>query len=155
MIDLVKKMLGIQPGGNINDEKTGPHPIHVATCALLLEIAHIDGKFTEDERHRIVSAFHEEYGLDHSEIEAIMDAAKSEVKRSIDLWQFTSIINQNYPLEEKIRIIEMIWKVIYTDGKLDKYEDYLVHNLADLLRLDHSELIKAKLKAKQRITGCN
>lgn len=150
MIDLMKKMLGIQPEGNRPvDEKPPQHRLHIATCALLMEIAHIDGTFSEDESRRIVSALKDGYGLEDSEIEEIMHTADQEVKKSIDLWRFTSLINQNYSADEKIRIVEMIWKVIYADGSLDKYEDYLAHNLADLLYLDHSQLIEAKLKAKK------
>ena len=40
----------------------------------------------------------------------------------------------------------MVWEIIYTDGILDKHEDYLVHKLANLLRLSHEQLIEAKLK---------
>jgi uncharacterized tellurite resistance protein B-like protein len=47
----------------------------------------------------------------------------------------------------------MIWKVVFSDGRLDKYEDYLVHNLADLLRLDHSQLIDAKLRIRKALRG--
>jgi uncharacterized tellurite resistance protein B-like protein len=43
-------------------------------------------------------------------------------------------------------VIETVWRVVYSDGILDKHEDYLVHKLADLLHLKHSELIDAKLK---------
>jgi hypothetical protein len=56
------------------------------------------------------------------------------------------VINQNFSREEKIKIIEAAWKIIYADHKLDKYEDHYVHVLADLLRLRHDELIEAKLK---------
>jgi uncharacterized tellurite resistance protein B-like protein len=150
MIDLMKKILGIQSeGNNAADEKPHRHKLHIATCALLLEIAHIDGTFTEAESQRIVSALKDAYGLSDSEIADIMHTADHEVKKSIDLWRFTSLINQHYSSEEKVRIVEMIWKVIYADGSLDKYEDYLVHNLADLLYLDHSKLIEAKLKVKK------
>jgi uncharacterized tellurite resistance protein B-like protein len=72
----------------------------------------------------------------------------SEEKRedSVDLWNFTNVINQTFSREEKIKIIEAAWKIIYADDKLDKYEDHYVHVLADLLRLRHDELIDAKLK---------
>ncbi len=150
MIHRVKKLLGIYPADNgKTDEQTHRHRLHVATCALLLEIAHIDGTFTEDEKKRIVSAMRSEYGLSDSELASVMHAADREVKKSIDLWQFTSLINRHFSPEEKLRIIEMVWKVIYADGNLDMYEDYLAHNLAELLYLDHSQLIDAKLKAKK------
>lgn len=154
MIDLMKRLLGVQEQGKTpNDEKTRHRRALVATIALLFEMAHIDGEFSEDERQRIVSILKSDYGLRASEIEAIMKAAEKEVEESIDLWQFTSLINQYYSEDEKVRIIETVWRVIFTDGRLDKHEDYLVHNLADLLRLDHSQLIDAKLKAKEIIEG--
>jgi uncharacterized tellurite resistance protein B-like protein len=77
-----------------------------------------------------------------------MESARAQMKKSVDLWQFTSTINRHFSMEEKERVIEMIWSVIFADGHLDKYEDYLVHTLSDLLRLDHSSLIEAKLRAR-------
>jgi uncharacterized tellurite resistance protein B-like protein len=149
MIGLVKKMLGISDRGGIpSGEGAGAHRALVATTALLLEIAHIDGKFTDEEKERIVTLLTREYGLQASEVEAIMESARAQMKKSVDLWQFTSAINKHFSVEEKERVIEMIWSVVYADGKLDKYEDYLVHTLSDLLRLDHSQLIDAKLRAR-------
>jgi uncharacterized tellurite resistance protein B-like protein len=75
-----------------------------------------------------------------------MQAAEDELEKSIDLWQFAKRINENYSTEEKIKIIETVWHLIYTDGVLDQHEDYLVHKLAKLLRLTHEQLIDAKLK---------
>ncbi len=77
---------------------------------------------------------------------ALIESANKELEKSIDLWQFTNLINQNYSKEEKLQIIETVWKIVYTDGRLDKHEDYLIHKLAKLLRLSHKELIDAKLK---------
>ncbi|HQG33089.1 MAG TPA: TerB family tellurite resistance protein [Deltaproteobacteria bacterium] len=154
MIDLIKRLLGVQDqGGAAGDEKSRHRSALVAACALLLEMAHIDGEFSEDERQLIVSILRNDYGLGPSEIDSVIEAAGQEVRESIDLWQFASIINQYYSEEEKVRIIEMIWKVVFSDGRLDKYEDYLVHNLADLLRLDHSQLIDAKLRIRKALRG--
>ena len=75
-----------------------------------------------------------------------MKSSQKELDGSIDLWQFTNLVNENYSRYEKINIVEMIWKIVYADGKLDKHEDYLVHKLGKLLRLSHKELINAKLK---------
>jgi uncharacterized tellurite resistance protein B-like protein len=156
MIGLVKKMLGISaPGEGTADEGSAEHRALVATAALLLEIAHIDGSFTDDEKGRILAILTREYGLEASEAEAIMESARAQMKKSVDLWQFTSTINRHFSMEEKEKVIEMIWSVIFADGKLDKYEDYLVHTLSDLLRLDHSSLIEAKLKARRVAVAAN
>ena len=78
----------------------------------------------------------------------MFEASKEELNNSVDLWQFTNLINKNYTSKEKIRIIETIWRIAYTDGLLDKHEDYLARKLVSLLRLTHKQLIDAKLKVK-------
>ena len=120
--------------------------IRIATCALLLELSHIDGKFSERERGLIVDILQEKYGLDPDKTASLMDAARAELEDSIDLWQFTNLINQNYSIEEKIGVIEMVWRIAYSDHVLDKHEDYLLHKLANLLHLSHDKLIDAKMK---------
>ncbi len=77
------------------------------------------------------------------EIKEISDKRRED---SIDLWQFANTIKENYSPEQKQKVIEMIWNVIYADGHLDQYEDYLAHKLAKLLGLNHKQLIDAKVK---------
>jgi len=131
-----------------NDSKT--HDVNIATCALLLEIAQIDGEFSDEERENIVEILKKEFQLSPEYIEEITQIADQELKESHDLWKFTNLINNYYDHKEKIKIIEIVWKVIYSDGNLDKHEDYLVHKLSRLLNMRHSELINAKLKAIYR-----
>jgi len=69
-------------------------------------------------------------------------------EESADLWEFTNLINRHYSTEEKKQVLEAAWQVIFADRTLDKYEDHLVHKLAKLLRLKHSDLIEAKMKVK-------
>ncbi|MFC1579373.1 TerB family tellurite resistance protein [Thermodesulfobacteriota bacterium] len=128
------------------------HDPAVAMCALFLEMANIDGKFSDSEKESILSMMRSEYGLSDEIIKELMAAANEELEKSIDLWQFTNLINQNYSPEEKSRIIEMFWKVAYADGRLDSHEDYLIHKLGKLLRLSHKQLIDAKLKIKNQTT---
>ena len=147
MIDLLKKLFikttkGASAGRNV---QTSPD-VRLATCALLLEMAHIDGKFSDLEKESIVELLRNNYQLSAEHAAALMQAAEDELEESIDLWQFAKLINENYSTEEKIKVIETVWQVVYTDGILDKHEDYLVHKLANLLRLSHKQLIDAKLK---------
>jgi uncharacterized tellurite resistance protein B-like protein len=122
------------------------HDVRIASCALLLEMANIDGEFSKEEKESIVEVLKNNYQLSARHAAALMEAAEDELGKSIDLWQFAKLINENYTTEEKVKVIETVWQVIYTDGILDKHEDYLVHKLAKLLRLSHKQLIDAKLK---------
>jgi uncharacterized tellurite resistance protein B-like protein len=122
--------------------------IQVATCALLLEVANSDDEFSDIERDNIVQILEKDFELSDEYAKELMELSDKEREESIDLWQFTNLVNEHYSIEEKIKIIEMVWKVIYADGKLDKYEDHLAHKLSNLLKLTHKQLIDAKLKVR-------
>jgi len=132
-------------------EQQDPRDIQLATCAILLEMAHIDGEFDEKEARAITQILIREFQLSENEVQQLMEKANAQLKKSIDLWHFTHQINEEYNREEKIHIMEMIWKVVYTDGTLDKHEDYLVHKLSNLLNLPNLDLIQAKLRVLERI----
>ena len=147
MIDDVKRFFGkataeVSKGANQNTA----HDIRVATCALLVEIARIDEKFTDAEMEAILSILKEKYGLSPDHADAHIAEAEKELEKSVDLWQFAKLINDNYSNEEKIEIIETLWRIVYVDGKMDEYEHYLMSKLKNLLRLSHDQLIGAKLK---------
>jgi uncharacterized tellurite resistance protein B-like protein len=147
MIDLVRRFFEKGQGtGSADQGTTESHDVRVAVCALFLEMANIDGKFSASEQDYVISLLKREYGLSDQHVVDLMEASQKGLKDSIDLWQFTNLINQNYSRDEKIQIIEMVWQIVYADGRLDKHEDYLVHKLAKLLRLTDKDLIDAKLK---------
>ncbi len=122
--------------------------IQIATCVLLLEMANTDDDFALSEETTIREILEEEMGIARENIDEIMEIARQDREDKVDLFEYTSLINKTFSLEEKQVLIEYIWRVIYADGVLDKYEDYLVHKLAQVLHIDHGDLIKAKLKMK-------
>ena len=145
MIDMVKRFFSKLGEGDAG-QGAGTHDLRVAACALFLEMAKMDGAFSDTETKQIIHLLKEHYDLSDEHAAALMETSREQLKESIDLWQFTNLINENYTLEEKLEIIEMIWQVAYADGKLEAHEDYLAHKLAKLLRLNHKQLIDAKMK---------
>ncbi len=125
--------------------------IQIATCVLLIEVAKSDDEFSSLEKRTIKAILKREFRMSEEIIEELMEIARRKREESIDLWEFTHLINKNYSREDKIRVIENAWKVIYADEKLDKYEDHLIHKLARLLGLSHSELIERKLKVLEQV----
>jgi uncharacterized tellurite resistance protein B-like protein len=146
MIDLVKTFFGMR--GIDKPESDPGHDMRIATCALLMEMAEIDGEFTAREREEILTLLKTNYGLSDEHATALMEAAAAELKDSIDLWRFAKLINRNYSVEEKMKVIETIWQLVYSDERLDKHEDYLMHKMAQLLRLSHRQLMDAKMNVK-------
>jgi len=134
-------------------KRTQDRDIHVAVCALFLEMAYIDGEFNDSEQEEVIGLLKKHHHLNDEDVTELVEAATQELAGSIDLWQFTNLINQTYSRQEKIQIIQTVWQMVYADEKLDKHEDYLMHKLARLLRLTHKELIDTKLKVQTHRAG--
>ncbi len=147
MIDIVKRFFNkaAETGSGAEDRNTG-HDKIVAVCSLFLEMAQIDETFSSDEMEAVLAILKGKYGLSQENADALIAEAEKELIESIDDWQFAKQINENYSTEEKIEIIESLWQIIFVDQKMDKYENYLIHKLSNLLRLSHDQLIDAKLK---------
>jgi uncharacterized tellurite resistance protein B-like protein len=149
MLDMVKRFFSKTKANNSNSEKQNTvHDLCVATCALFVEMARIDGTFTPAELETLLSILKEKYGLTGEHADALIEEADKEREQSVDLWQFARLINENYSTEEKIEIVETLWQIVYVDGKMDQYEHYLMNKLKNLLRLSHNQLIDAKIKVK-------
>jgi uncharacterized tellurite resistance protein B-like protein len=150
MLDIVKRFFSnstTQVSNNANH--ITEHDLRVATCALFVEMARIDETFTQEEMDTILTILKEKYGLSQEYADALVADADKELAESVDLWQFARLINENYTIDEKIKIIEILWQMVYVDGKMDRYEHYLMNKLKNLLRLSHDQLIDAKLKVLQ------
>lgn len=147
MIDVLKRFFGKVTEGSFQEShRKTDHDVLVAVCALFVEMARIDETFSPMEMETILSILKEKYGLSSEHAEALMAEAQKELDDSVDLWQFSHLINENYSEEEKIEILETLWRIVFIDGKMDRYEHYLMKKLKNLLRLSHDQLIDAKLK---------
>jgi uncharacterized tellurite resistance protein B-like protein len=131
------------------DERESKRRIQIATAVVLLEVAYADEEFSDAERVQVVTILKEQFSLDDESVNELLLISEEKLKHSIDIWHFTEIINENYSDDEKYLVIETVWRVIYADGRLDKYEDYIVHKLARVLHIPHSRMIEAKMKFVQ------
>jgi len=124
--------------------------VSIACCALLLEMAHADSQFSQSERDKIISILQSNFHMTKNDANELLNLSELEREESLDLWQFTNLINQTYSHEEKVKVAETLWQVIYTDGKVDKHEEYLMRKLTFLLEIDHEDMIAAKFRARDK-----
>lgn len=148
MLNRIKTLLASGPAA---DPEAEHERIHVATCVLLLEMAHTDGEFHAMEGTLIQDLLRHKFDLSEQATAELMEYARQEREVSLDLYQFARQINENFTPDEKLEMMEVLWRIIYADGVLDKYEDYLVRQLATLLRLSHRQMIDAKVKVLDEI----
>jgi uncharacterized tellurite resistance protein B-like protein len=118
----------------------GPDAISIAACALLLEIAHADASFGEEERERIARHAREDLGVGEAEIREVMRLAEEARRESVDLYQFTKLVTEGFSREQRLRLIEAIWGVVYSDGVLSAVEGQLARRIAELLGFQHPEV---------------
>jgi uncharacterized tellurite resistance protein B-like protein len=122
----------------------------VATCALLLAVANADDEFDPGERELVAGMVRERFGVAGQELDGLLVLAEERRQRSIDLFEFTRLITESYDRAGRLAILELLWRVVYSDGRLESHEDALLHKLAHLLELRQDELIAVKLKVKER-----
>lgn len=123
------------------------HALRLATAALLVEMSRQDDTVDEQEREVIATALRERFGLSSAEVDELYALAEQEVSEAIDYYQFTSLIKEHFDLEQKERVVELLWQVAIADGQIDRYEEHMVRRIAELLYLPHSAFIRAKHKA--------
>ena len=139
------------PPQETKSAETDERRLIIATGALLLEMAQADDDFSDLEKEKIIDILRQEYQLNSAEAGKLLELARHELQESLDLWQFTNLINQHFPNQDKMRILEILWHVIFADGKVDKYEEHLIRKVSFLLNLEHRDLIEAKLRVKERL----
>ncbi len=121
--------------------------IRLAACALLLELAHADDEFTDDEKQHLEAAVRRQFGLDGNEAERLLELAEEARAEAVDLWQFTNLIAENYSTGQKMVLAEIMWGLVYSDGDLASKEDYLMRKICNLLRLEPGYLAEARKRA--------
>ncbi|MGD8320143.1 MAG: TerB family tellurite resistance protein [Gemmatimonadota bacterium] len=134
-------------------EEAGRDPskqdLRLAACALLLELAHADDEFTDDERQHVEAAIRRQFGLDQSHAEKLIELAEQARREAVDLWQFTNLIAENYSLGQKMVLAEVMWGLVYSDGELAGREDYLMRKISNLLRLEPGYLAEARKRVAE------
>lgn len=123
----------------------------IAACALFIEMAKADGEFTEEEKNFIITEMNKTFDLDAQCTKELMELAELIVKDSVSIYEFTGIINQQFSQEEKLKLIESLWRLIYQDKKLHAYEDHLIKRIAATLNIEHKQIINAKLLVKEQM----
>lgn len=149
MLDSIRQFVArrITPAATSGNPKATTSQVQLAACALLLELAHADSEFSPSERTHIQNAMIRHFGLDEASAGDLIALAEAEREHSIDHFQFTRLINEQYDLGQKMVLAEVMWGVILADGTIAEHEAYLVRKLANLLNLEPGYLSQARRSA--------
>ena len=119
--------------------------LDLAVVALLLEIGRADESISPAERATVVSAACTVLNVSEAQSQDLLAAAEQLVEDSVSLAPFTTVLNEKLTLADKRRCLVAMWQVAQADGRIDRYEEYYLRKLCDLLYLSHHDFIQAKL----------
>jgi uncharacterized tellurite resistance protein B-like protein len=118
----------------------------LSICIFLIEVSKSDDEYDDLEKNKIIDLLEKEFSLNTDQIKLLLTLADKKNNEMISLHDFTEIINNGCSYSEKKDLIKMLWDVAYADGRIDKYEDYTIRKISDLLYIKHADFIKAKLR---------
>lgn len=125
------------------------HALRVATAVLLVEVARADFIVQAEEQAQLRRLLEREFELTAEELDALMEEAEADADRLVSLQHVTRLLNEHYDHPMKVRIVEMMWHLVYADGNKDHYEEHLIRQVAELLYVSHPEFIQARHKAEE------
>ena len=129
-------------------ENRPEHTLQLATAVLLIEVMRSDADCTDEEQATILNILKERFQLSDAEVAQLSELGHRTATSANDFHQFTSLINRELELVEKVRIIEYMWQVAYADNQISSHENHLLRKMADLLHISHGDYVAAKLRAK-------
>lgn len=149
MINNIKNYFQTLLNDDTKDESSHNNTIELAAAVLMIEISLADDHIDDEERNVIKNVLSEHFKLSKEKIIELISLAEREVNHAVSLYEFTRLLNDTLSMSDKINIIESLWRVAYADSVLDKYEEYYIRKIADLLYISHSDYIQMKLKAAE------
>ncbi len=131
-----------------NQQQQPAMAIDLATAVLLIEVSKADFEQDETELATIRSLLLKHLSLGEQEVDTLLENAHEEADQLVSLQHITRLMNEQLDQQGKVKVIELMWKVVYADGEKHHYEEHLMRQISDLLYVDHANFIQARHQAE-------
>lgn len=148
MFSTIKAFFDDKLAAEENDEASRVAQTDLASAALLIEVINSDHELDDREHDEFLNVLQKSLNISDEDIEDLVKLAKEEAAQATSLYEFTRLINDNFEYEKKCELIENMWRIAFSDSKLDKYEEHLIRRVSELIYVKHSDFIRTKLKAR-------
>jgi uncharacterized tellurite resistance protein B-like protein len=149
MFESFKSFVAEFVDGEKHPSQFADNDYRLAAAALLVHAAAIDGEMTASERDKLHLVIKQRFALDDSATEALIEKATAAEHEAVDLYHFTHLLNRVLDEPGRAKVIEMMWEIVYADGRRDELEDNLLWRAADLLGVSPRE----RIELRRRISG--
>jgi len=124
----------------------------LAVAALLIEVAMADHIFDEREMLTLQQHLKQKFAITNAQLAELIELAKEESADATSLHQFTTLVHQHCNPQEKFELLVSMWELAFADNDLNKYEEYVIRKVADLIYVSHAEFMRAKSIAKNKVS---
>ncbi len=118
--------------------------LQLATASLLIEVSRADFHIDAEEKQAIVDAVQHMFSLTRQETHEIVEMAESEIEDATCLFEFTRLVNDHFDYAQKLKIVEMMWRVSYADLDKNKYEEHLIRKISELIHVSHHDFVRVR-----------
>lgn len=134
--------------GPRHDATSRDDAIRMATAVLMIDVARADHVFDETEFDQVLKLVESHFKLAAEDAAELVNEAGEKADDLVSAYDFTKILHEHLNHDEKARIVELLWRIAYADGRLDKYEDSLVLKISDLLHVSRGLVMRLKHDAR-------
>lgn len=135
------------------DSSAAEHALQLATAVMLVEVMRADASFEPSERVAVLAALRERFALSEREAAELTERAITTARDATDLYAFTSRINEQADMTQKVQMVEHLWRVAYADGHLSDHERHVLWRIADLLHVPQGAYVHARLRVQAEAAG--
>lgn len=150
MINRIKSFLAGRDADSATAGRDDRGDLKVAAAALLVEAARMDATVATAERETIKRLIRERFSLSVEEAEDLVAHAESRAETSVQLFGFTERVKNRFSHEQRVELIEMLWEVVYADGRVHAFESNLIRRVAGLLHVPDQESGAARKRVLAR-----
>jgi uncharacterized tellurite resistance protein B-like protein len=147
MLQTLKDLFAAVRPAELAEPEASEHALQLATAVLLIEVMRADAQSDATEQATALALLREHFTLRSDELERLYELAEARADEATDLHTFTLQLDKTFDAPQKTRILELLWRVAYADGKLCAHEAHLMRKLADLLHVPYAAYIGTKLRA--------
>ena len=138
-----------QLGESTSEKRNDRDEIGMTIAVLMLEVAKSDFEESEAEIQTITAWLeNQDLGLTSEDVHQFLDSARNEQAGSAGLFEYTRRACERMSMEERVELVEQLWRIAYADGVIDKYEEAAIRKASELLYVSHSDFIRAKFAAE-------
>jgi uncharacterized tellurite resistance protein B-like protein len=149
MLQEIKRLLAELSGGGKPESHFDADDYRVAAAALLVHVATLEGDLTVTARDKLRALLRTQFSLDDSLTDELVDTAVAADREAVDFFHFTHLLMRSLNEEGRLRVVEMLWEMVFADGGVSEFEDNVMWRVADLLAISPHD----RIALRQRVAG--